>query len=163
MKLKGTLFSCILFLASTTSSASETNSLYKRLVRSVDKADFGMMASAYHPDAVLVKKDKTTPIKQAMKRWTKEGTDWLKQGGKASLEFRFSERVINKSSSFEKGIYKYKTISNKGKEKVYLVHIENLSIKRNGQWVTLMEKQLNAATQQEWDNLEELQLNKNNS
>jgi len=151
--LKTGLLVCLLLFTSIPSYAEETNALYQRLITSVDKADFEMMASAYHPDAVLVKKNKTTPIKKALIRWTKEGTLWAKKGGKASLEFRFSDRVINETSSFEKGIYKYKTISKSGDEKVYLVHIENLSIKQNGQWVTLMEKQLQAATKEEWEGL----------
>jgi hypothetical protein len=151
MTIKTTLLVC-LFL-SPLASAKDTNSLYQRLTSAVDKADFIMMASAYHPDAVLVKKGKTTPIKHALTRWTKEGTSWAQKGGKASLEFRFSERVVDETSSFEKGIYKYKTISKTGQEKVYLVHIENLSVKRNGIWVTLMEKQLNNATKSEWENL----------
>ena len=156
MTFKATLLACLLVSTSISAVAKDTNSLYERLITSVDKADFKMMASAYHPDAVLVKKDKTTPIKQALNRWTKEGTSWAQKGGKASLEFRFSERVVNETSSFEKGIYKYKMISNTGEEKVYLVHIENLSVKRNGMWVTLMEKQLNNATKSEWDNLPKL-------
>jgi len=153
MTFKATLLACLLVSTPISAVAKDTNSLYERLITSVDKADFKMMASAYHPDAVLVKKDKTTPIKQALIRWTKEGTSWAKEGGTASLEFRFSNRVVNKTSSFEKGIYKYKTISKSGDEKVYLVHIENLSVKRNGEWVTLMEKQLSAATEQEWNSL----------
>lgn len=159
MTFKATLLACLLISTSISALAKDTNSLYERLITSVDKADFKMMASAYHPDAVLVKKDKTTPIKKALKRWTREGTAWAEKGGKASLEFRFSERVINDTSSFEKGIYKYKTISKTGEEKVYLVHIENLSVKKDGLWLTLMEKQLKAATQNEWDYLQESQLN----
>lgn len=153
MTFKATLLACLLLSTPILTEAKDTNSLYERLILSVDKADFTMMASAYHPDAVLVKKDKTTPIRTALARWTKEGTTWAQQGGKASLEFRFSNRVVNETSSFEKGIYKYKTISKAGDEKVYLVHIENLSVRRNGKWLTLMEKQLESATQQEWDSL----------
>ena len=131
----------------------ETDQLYRALITSVSNADFKLMASTYHPDAVLVSSSKTSPIKSALIRWKKDGLAHKNSGGKATLEFRFSKRLINENTAHESGIYRYRTISNKGEEKAFLVHFEDVHIKKAGQWFTLIEHQKKSASKSEWDAL----------
>jgi len=134
-----------------------TDKLYRDLIKSVELADFDLMASTYHPDAVLVSPKKTSAIATALKRWRKDGVKLKIEGGRATLAFKFKKRIINDETAFETGIYRYSTIDNLGNEKVYFAHFEDLNIKKNNQWFTLMENQTAKATKEEWENLTSLQ------
>lgn len=131
----------------------DTDKLYKSLIKSVESSDFDLMASTYHPDAVLVSSKKTSAISNAIKRWTIEGNKLKNEGGKATLAFRFKNRLINDTTSFETGIYRYATIDKSGKEKVYLAHFEDLNVKKSGKWLTIMENQTAKASIDEWNEL----------
>ena len=73
-----------------------------------------------------------------------------------SLEFRFSKRIGNEITAFEKGIYHYissetSTASTLGDS---YIHFETVLMKVNDQWVALMEYQKIKATEEEWESLE---------
>lgn len=138
---------------SVDSATKETDILYKTLIQSVVQFNFDLMASTYHQDAVLVTPKKTTAISNALKRWRNEGLKLKDQGGSATLSFRFSSRVINNTTAFEKGIYRYSTISKEGIETVYYAHFEDLNVKKGNTWLTLMENQTQKATLKEWNKL----------
>ena len=134
-------------------NSQSTDVLYRTLIASVENADFALMASAYHPDAVLVSPLKTTPIQLALIRWEKEGLAHKEKGGTATLNFRFAKRTINTVASFEVGVYRYSTIDKSGKETVYFAHFEDLHVKKDNKWLTIMENQTKKATIEEWNNL----------
>ena len=128
----------------------DTDNLYHKLIKSVENADFKLMANTYHADAVLVTANKSTLIKSALIRWEKDGKKLQDDGGHATLAFRFNKRIVNEFSAFESGIYRYSTIDKLGKETVFYAHFQDLNIKKKGNWLTMMENQTAKATKQQW-------------
>jgi len=135
----------------------ETDSLYRTIIETVQEVDFERMGSTYHPDAVIVTAKKSSPIKSVLTRWKKEGEQLQKDGGHARVKFRFINRIVNKTTAFESGIYRYSTVDNLGKETVVFAHFEDLNIKKSGKWLTVMEHQTKVATEKEWNNLSDWQ------
>ena len=158
-KYMSTLFVCLNFIPMIATAGEKhsfsTDSLYHEIIRTVDEVDFKAMAAAYHPDAVLVTGKTTMPIGVVMKRWTEEGEKFQKEGGTASVLFRFSDRKVNESTAFETGIFLYSTTDKDGTVKASYSHFQDLNVKKDGQWLTIMEHQLNSATEAEWNALPE--------
>jgi hypothetical protein len=75
------------------------------------------------------------------------------RGDKATVEFRFSLRQDDSTTAFEAGIFKYTVISKSGTSTPQFIPFEALLGKTNGSWRVLMERQLPAVTQAEWDKL----------
>ncbi|NQZ80229.1 MAG: hypothetical protein HRT52_04355 [Colwellia sp.] len=131
----------------------ETDFLYRTIIETVQEVDFERMGSTYHPDAVIVTSKKSTPIKSVLKRWKKEGEQLEKDGGFARVKFRFLKRIVNETTSFESGIYRYSMVDKLGTEQVFYAHFEDLNVKKDGKWLTIMEHQTKSATEQEWNDL----------
>ncbi|MFK7933938.1 MAG: hypothetical protein AB8G22_10545 [Saprospiraceae bacterium] len=135
------------------------NAYWAALAKTAAAGDFEGMKSLYHADAVLVKPDTTIAISDAFQfRWKKEIMEVKNGIRKNALEFRFSKRIGNDVTAFEKGIYYYtsmETATGKMLGDSY-VHFETLLVKENGQWVALMEHQKMEATEEEWKLLREL-------
>jgi len=130
-----------------------TDSLYLEIGRTVSEVDFAGMAKVYHPDAVLVTVDSTTPISEVIGRWQIAGEKLAREGGTASVEFRFTSRIVNDVTGFETGVFKYSTVDKVGKQSNYYGYFENLSVKQNGKWLTLMERQEAPADKESWEGL----------
>jgi len=150
----------LLSLLPITVSAGEkqiysTDSLYHEIIRTVVEVDFKAMAAAYHPDAVLVTSKASMPIGVVMQKWKEEGEKFHKEGGIATVSFRFSDRKISETTAFETGIFRYSTTDKDGTVKTFLSHFQDLNVKKNDQWLTILEHQLSAATEAEWDALPE--------
>lgn len=126
------------------------------LAKTAKEGDFEGMKALYHQDAVLVKPDTTIAISEAFKyRWKKEIME-VNQGKRANtLEFRFSKRIGNDITAFEKGIYHYTSIETSSGKTLgdSYTHFEILLVKQNDQWVALMEYQKTEATKEEWKSL----------
>jgi ketosteroid isomerase-like protein len=130
-----------------------TDSYYREIIRTVAEVDFKAMAAAYHPDAVLVTEKKSMLIKEVMKRWKKEGEKFKNAGGSASVSFRFFDRKLSETTAFETGIFRYSTIDKDGVVKTIYSHFQDLNVKKNGRWLTLMERQQNLSSEVEWNSL----------
>jgi len=149
----------LLFLAFSISATAhqqksyETDLLYRTIIETVKKVDFERMGSAYHDDAVVVTSNKSTPIKSVLKRWKKEGEQLQKDGGFARVKFRFLNRIVNEETAFESGIFRYSTVDKLGVETIFYAHFEDLNIKKDGKWLTMMEHQTKTATEKEWNDL----------
>jgi len=130
---------------------------WEALAKSAKEGDFDGMKSLYHEDAVLVKTDTTIAIADAFKfRWKKEIME-VKNGVRANtLEFRFSKRIGNETTAFEKGIYHYTSIERSSGTAIgdSYVHFEILLVKVNGRWLATMEHQKLEASAEEWKSLE---------
>jgi len=153
IKLLNTFLLTITFSLSAIASQQEqyeTDSLYRTIIETVQDVDFERMGSTYHPDAVIVTSKKSTPIKSVLKRWKKEGEQLQKDGGIARVKFRFLKRIVNETTAFESGIYRYNTVDKLGNEQVFYAHFEDLNVKKNGRWLTIMEHQTKSATEKEW-------------
>lgn len=152
--------SCLICLSllPITATASEkqsfsTDNHYRETVRAIAEVNFKIMAATYHPDAVFVSEKKSVPISVALEVWKKWGEGIQKEGGSAIISLRFSSRKISETTAFETGIFRYTTIDKAGAEITYYQHIQYLNVKKNGQWLTLMEYQLTRATEAEWNAL----------
>jgi hypothetical protein len=89
-----------------------------------------------------------------MPRWREAGEAFATAGGRATVAFRFSSRVSGDASAFDTGIFRYAQITAEGKETASYLFFENLSVKKNGRWLTMMERQKELATEAEWTALE---------
>ena len=133
--------------------AQDADDVYIETTRTVEQADFDGMAAAYHKDAILVSATGTKPIGDVMVRWRREGEANAAAGGTASVSFRFSSHQHGQATAFDKGIFKYWAQDKDGTRKTAMIHFEGLLIKRDGKWLWLMEHQMHAATQAQWDAL----------
>ena len=70
----------------------------------------------------------------------------------ANVEFRFSQRIGNKNTAHDTGVFAYSAEGN-GKKSTDYVAFEMLFVKKNGKWLGVMEYQKNRVGQAEWDAL----------
>ena len=133
----------------------ELDAFWTEVSRSVKEGDFEGYAATCHPRGVLVSESKQTsyPLEKALAGW-KQGFDDTKAGKmKASVEFRFSQRIGDETTAHETGIFRYATIDKEGKETPALIHFAALLVKSKEHWLVLMEHQKTEATEAEWDAL----------
>jgi hypothetical protein len=134
---------------------SEMNAFWKEVSRSVHDGDFEAYAATCHPEGVLVSGSKKTssPLSVALARWKKEFIATKSGEMKASVEFRFSQRLGDETTAHETGIFLYSSTGPDGKPKQEYIHFEVLLMKKDGHWKTLMEYQKSQATEKEWESL----------
>lgn len=158
MKLRALFLLMALNVISSTSMAadpqqSNADSVYRELVSTVANADFKAMAALYHADAVLVTATHSKPISMVIPRWKSDGEKLKSEGGVAFLSFRFSSRLSGDKTAFDTGIFRYGTRDSKGIENIAYIHFQDLNVRKGDQWLTLMERQMNDASLEEWDAL----------
>ena len=130
---------------------TELDVFWAEMSRSVNEGDFTNLTAAYHPDAVLVSgfKEASYPVSKAFDEW-KQGLLDTKMGKmKASVSFRFTQRLHDENTAHETGIFHYISNPEQGEPRDDYVHFEMLLVKRNG-WKLLMEYQKGPATEEEW-------------
>lgn len=151
------LSAATLLLASAALMASDTphESSYAEVTRTVEVGDFDAMAAIYHKDAILVTAQSSSPISEAIAKWRTDGVKLIAEGSKATVAFGFSEHRHGETTSLETGIFRYSITNKTGEETASLVHFETLHIKQKGNWLIMMERQMEEATQTEWDELAE--------
>lgn len=131
---------------------AELDRLWKAVSQSVQDGDFEAYKATCHPEGVLVtEKGKTShPLTKAQERW-KPGFDDTKAGrAKASVEFRFSQRLGDETTAHETGIFLYTFTDAQGKAKQDYIRFEALLVKRDSGWKILMEYQKSPASAEEW-------------
>lgn len=132
-------------------SAEIDASLWKPASAAVAADDIVALGKTYHPAAVVVTRDGTRPVAQALDGWGKNMVAAKKIGTKASVTFRFTRRQDDATTGFESGIFNYTTTTKAGVAKASYVRFEALVVKHEGRWVTLMERQLEPVTVAEWN------------
>ncbi|HWB06505.1 MAG TPA: hypothetical protein VG796_26000 [Verrucomicrobiales bacterium] len=133
---------------------AELDRFWGAVSQSVKDGNFEGYRATCHPEGVLVSdKMKTSqPLTKALERW-KPGFDDTKAGrAKASVEFRFSQRLGDDATAHETGIFVYSFTDDQGQSKKDYVRFEALLVKRDG-WKVLMEYQKSPATAEEWEAL----------
>ena len=160
MKCLYKIFALILTLSNITAQetlvALEIDSGWEKLKKTISKGDFNSFKSVYHQDAIFVNGilKKSYPIKNAFDGW-KQGFDDTKSGIiSAHLDVRFSQRLYDKTSAHEIGIFHYYTINKDGKLSDSYVHFESLWVKKNNKWLMIMEYQKSSTDKDEWNELE---------
>jgi ketosteroid isomerase-like protein len=111
------------------------------------------MGRVYHPAAVLVSNTGTTPIASALERWRKDMVTARANGAKASVAFRFTRRQDDATTAFEAGAFRYATTDKAGVETPGYVRFEALLVKTPDGWRMVMERQLDAITEAQWNAL----------
>ena len=97
----------------------ELDRYWNASVQALKEEDFEGLTSLYHIDAVLVKAAsviKTSiPIIMALAEW-KKGIDNTEKGTQVDkVEFRCSQRIGNKITAHERGIFMFTSIDNESK------------------------------------------------
>jgi ketosteroid isomerase-like protein len=115
--------------------------------------DIAALGRTYHGAAVLVSTTGTQPIAKALDGWGKDMVTAKQAGTRAAVAFRFSKRQDGAETAFESGIFRYATTTRAGITTPTYTHFEALLIRNGGRWLFLMERQLGAATEKEWDAL----------
>ncbi len=136
---------------------AELNAFWAEVSRSVREGDFTAYEATCHPEGVLVSGTKklSSPLSEALARWKKEFVATQAGEMKASVEFRFSQRLNDQITAHETGIFLYSSTGADGKKVDEYIHFEVLLLKKDGRWKTLMEYQKSKASQKEWDALGE--------
>jgi len=133
----------------------QLDSYWAEVSRAVGAGDFAAYEATCHPEGVLVSGSKKTssPLADALKRWKKE-FDATKSGEmKASVEFKFSQRIGDATTAHETGMFMYSATGADGKETREYIHFEALLVKREGRWKIVMEYQKSKGTRAEYEAL----------
>ncbi|WP_047246435.1 YybH family protein [Maribacter thermophilus] len=137
---------------------TELNAYWDVVKEKVEAGDVDGYAATYHEDGILVSdKNKTCfSVKEALENW-RDGLEKTKKGiTKVNLDFRFSDRRGDNITAFERGIFRYELLDEKGQQSVRFVHFEGLLTKKNGKWLLMLEHQKLPATKEEWGSLGKL-------
>ena len=132
---------------------TELDLMWDNMSKAVARGDIKAYRSMFHQDAVLVKGDTGSSyhIDKAFARW-KQGFEDTKSGKiEANVTFRFSQRIHDKNTAHETGMYHYYSIDETGERKDYYVDLEALLVKKNDEWLVIMEFQKSSSTKAQWD------------
>ena len=142
------------FADSESDVTSELDAYWTELSRTVKEGDFDAYAAGYHPDAVLANMGKgvSYPISTALAGWKQGFMDTKAGKMKASVEFRFSQRLNDESTAHETGIFRYASQAGDGEEVVAFMAFEGLMVKKD-RWLMLMEYQKNEVSEEDWNAL----------
>lgn len=167
MKKIHTLYTAIIILAFTPLSFSSNDTpsdnaarlasldnYWTEVSRCVKEGDFAGYKATCHPDGVLVAgtRGESYPLSQALERWEKDFIDAKSGAIKASVTFRFSQRLGDNTTAHETGIFLYARENADGSKTKEYIHLEALLLKR-GTWQIMMEYQKAIATKEDWDRL----------
>jgi hypothetical protein len=141
--------------ADEASRLAELDAYWARVSRAVEEGNFDLYVSTCHKDGVLVSgvEQQCYPLSKALARWKQDFVDTKAGKTKASVVFRFRQRLGDEATAHESGIFLYTATDADGKNirKDY-IHFEALLLKRDG-WKIMMEYQKSKATVEEWNGL----------
>ena len=132
---------------------AELDDYWAEITRTVEEGDFEGYSRLYHPEAVLVdlRSGTSYPIEQALAGWEQGFLDTRDGKAKASVTFRFTQRLHDETTAHETGIFRYTLKPEDGNQTVVTVHFEGLLVRKDGAWLMVMEYQKQPATDQEWE------------
>lgn len=141
-----------------TTRLSELDQYQAQVSRAVKERDFEGYKGLYHKDAILVftssENKRSVPIAKAFITWEKGFHDTKEGKQTDTVEFRFSQRIGDETTAHETGIFLFTSVDEDGKVKAkHIVHFEMLLIKKQNDWLGLMEYQKLEASQEEWEAL----------
>ncbi len=139
----------------TTKAQYEIDAYWAEVERAVREGDFAAYAATTHPHGVLISGSKQTsyPLSQALARWQSDFDNTKSGNVAASVEFRFSHRYRDTTTSHESGIFRYIAEPKDGEKTIDYVHFEALLTKQENRWQMLMEYQVGPASEDEWNAL----------
>ena len=133
----------------------ELDAYWAEVSRSVREGDFQAYKATCHEEGVLVSgtNNSSYPLSDALARWKKDFTATKEGKIKASVEFRFSQRIGDTTTAHETGIFLYSSGDPGENSKDEYIHFQALLVKRKGSWKIMMEYQKSKASQAEWNEL----------
>jgi|TARA_B100000953_G_C17865262_1_gene372953 hypothetical protein len=133
----------------------ELDAYWAEVSRSVREGDFQGYKATCHEEGVLVSgtNNSSYPLSDALARWKKDFTATKEGKIKASVEFRFSQRIGDTTTAHETGIFLYSSGDPGENSKDEYIHFQALLVKRKGSWKIMMEYQKSKASQAEWNEL----------
>ena len=133
----------------------QLDAFWAEVSRAVGTGDFAAYEATCHPEGVLVSGSKKTssPLADALKRWKKEFEATKSGEMKASVDFKFSQRLGDASTAHETGMFFYSAVGTDGKETHDYIHFEALLVKRDRRWMIVMEYQKSKGTRAEFEAL----------
>jgi hypothetical protein len=160
LKLLSSFLLTLLAFASTAIADDEKTRLagldafWAEVSRSVREGDFDAYQATCHSEGILVSGSakKCYPLAKALAGWKQDFVDTAAGKTKASVEFRFSQRLGDETTAHETGIFVYSSATADGEPKKEYVHFECLLSNKDG-WKTVMEYQKSKATKAEWEAL----------
>lgn len=132
----------------------QLDAYWSEVSRSVRDGDYEGYSATCDPNGILVSgiKKSSYPLRQALAGW-KDGFEKTRSKAiKASVEFRFSQRLHDTTTAHETGIFRYATEAD-GESSVQYIHFEGLLRKTDDGWKIVMEYQKSLATQDDWRKL----------
>jgi hypothetical protein len=140
--------------ADEASRLAELDAYWARVSRAVEEGNFDLYVSTCHKDGVLVSdvEQQCYPLSKALARWKQDFVDTKAGKTKASVVFRFRQRLGDEATAHESGIFLYTATDADGKDIKKYIHFEALLLKRDG-WKIMMEYQKSKATVEEWNAL----------
>ena len=133
-------------------TTSELDGYWAAVSRTVEQGDFEGYAALYHEDAVVVSGGASSPIAATLAGWEPGFVDTKSGRSRASVEFRFSQRLNDATTAHETGIFHYTLDTDSGEATAQYVHFEALLVKKDG-WKMVMEYQQSVASVDEWNAL----------
>jgi ketosteroid isomerase-like protein len=159
LALFATIASCLLFpfhsAADEAAVLAELDAYWAGVSRAVAEGDFQAYAESCHPEGVLVSgtSGKSQPLSEALARWKHEFEDTAAGRMKASVSFRFSQRLHDATTAHETGMFLYTATGPDGQEKPEYIEFQALLVKGDGKWRILMEYQKSKSTREAWEAL----------
>jgi ketosteroid isomerase-like protein len=134
---------------------AELDAYWAEVSRAVREGDFKAYVATCHPEGVLVSgtKQMSQPLATALARWEKDFIATREGKVRGNVEFRFSRRLGDATTAHETGIFRYTSLEAGAPPKYEWMRLEALLVKRGDTWKILMENQIGAATQADWDAL----------
>lgn len=131
----------------------ELNEFWAEMSRTVETGDSPGYSRLYHPDAVLVELGSMAsyPIEAAMPAWQEAQRATREGEAETSVTFRFTQRLHDETTAHETGIFRYTRTPRGGVTSVAMIHFEALLLRKDGEWMILMEYQKQPASAVEWD------------
>jgi ketosteroid isomerase-like protein len=130
----------------------QLDAYWAQVSRAVNTGDFAAYKATCDPEGVLVSgvKKTSTPLAEALQRWKKDFDATRSGSMKASVEFKFSQRLNDATTAHETGIFLYTATGPDGKQTRAYIHFEALLLKRDDGWKIVMEYQKANATEAEF-------------
>ena len=156
MRLSFVCFATLALMLCLPSSAAaqvtdELDAYWAELSRTVEEGDYEGYGALYHPDAVLVAAGSASmPIADALAGWKQGFVDTAEGKANAGVVFRFTERVNSETTAHETGMFAYSFAPTGEDAQGSAVHFTALLVKRDGEWLMVMEHQKQAVTDEEW-------------
>ena len=132
---------------------TELDALWADVAQAVATGDRELYLSTYHPDAIFVsaRRGITRTVVDDVEANRSAWDDTREGRARRSVEFRFTERLNNRTSAHEVGMFRYASTEADGSTRVALIHFEAALVKKDGVWLQLLELQTSDATAAEWE------------